>query len=967
MSPTGPHDSSFLAEVTTRLDDRARRQAAGYPYAEATLLYVIDGPSSAGGQEVVVHIMAQRRTRGGSLDRPKPAVLTPDAILLAPGTDRRLLTLLSGAGRRAAPPAAGDPDSPDLAGGTSFRLGPALAAELLPAIARTARAWLKPRPDSPALEPLAWDDGNTWQARLRVDETPGGFRIHGELWRDTAVVPFSEPFLILGESLVAMRGRLARFDADASLPLILELRTRGGHAHIPIGDAPILAEVLATSGAEIDARPAALAVDDLRVTPTPRALAHHLAGRETPTLLTSLEFDYAGTIVPAASKAMTAFDRDRRRIVHRDADAERAAWTRLADLGFLPGWSGSDPAMEIDAARFPGAARRLLDEGWDVRAEGVRYRAPRHVHLAVRSGVDWFDLDARADFGDYDVPLADILAALRRDGPMVRLGDGSLGLLPEEWLERFSPLTSAGERVDGVVRFRRSQAALLDALLADRQHEAEISVDAVFDRARKELATFSQPVALDPPASFTGVLRPYQREGLGWFAFLQRFGFGGCLADDMGLGKTIMVLALLDARRIAAASGEIPRRPSLVVVPRSLVGNWLAEASRFTPALRLVDHSHAQRRVQGVDFDTSDAVLVTYGTLRRDITELATVQFDYVVLDEAQTIKNATTASAKAARLLRAEHRLALSGTPIENHLGELWSLFEFLNPGILGRSSVFQRAAADAATGRETTHLLSRGLRPFILRRTKQQVASELPARTEQTIICELLPKDRRLYENLRRHYRSSILDRVDREGVTKSHLHILEALLRLRQASCHAGLIDPKRAGDESAKFDVLLPQLEEVVAEGHKAIVFSQFTTLLGLLRQRLDAAKVTYEYLDGQTRNRTERVQRFQEDPAVGIFLISLKAGGLGLNLTAAEYVFLLDPWWNPAVEAQAIDRAHRIGQTREVFAYRLIAKDTVEEKVLELQESKRALADAVLSANAVGLRHLSREDLDLLLS
>jgi SNF2 family DNA or RNA helicase len=289
------------------------------------------------------------------------------------------------------------------------------------------------------------------------------------------------------------------------------------------------------------------------------------------------------------------------------------------------------------------------------------------------------------------------------------------------------------------------------------------------------------------------------------------------------------------------------------------------------------------------------------------------------------------------------------------------------LNPGILGRSSVFQRAATDAATGRDATNLLSRGLRPFILRRTKQQVASELPARTEQTIVCELLPKDRRLYDSLRRHYRSAILDRVDREGLAKSKMHVLEALLRLRQAACHAGLVDPKRAADQSAKFDVLVPQLQEVAAEGHKAIVFSQFTTLLGLLRTRLDAAKLPYEYLDGKTHDRTARVKRFQEDPNISVFLISLKAGGLGLNLTAAEYVFLLDPWWNPAVEAQAIDRAHRIGQTREVFAYRLIAKDTVEEKVLELQQSKRALADAVLSADAVGLRHLSRDDLDLLLS
>jgi SNF2 family DNA or RNA helicase len=276
----------------------------------------------------------------------------------------------------------------------------------------------------------------------------------------------------------------------------------------------------------------------------------------------------------------------------------------------------------------------------------------------------------------------------------------------------------------------------------------------------------------------------------------------------------------------------------------------------------------------------------------------------------------------------------------------------------------MFERAAQ--ASGHDAAQLLSRGLRPFILRRTKAQVATELPPRTEQTILCDLDTHERALYDGLRRHYRQTLLARINRDGIARSKMHVLEALLRLRQAACHGGLVDPAKKGDSSAKFDVLIPRLEELAAEGHKAIVFSQFTSLLALLREQLDAAKLPYEYLDGRTRNRDARVERFQTDPDVSLFLISLKAGGLGLNLTSAAYVFLLDPWWNPAVEAQAIDRAHRIGQTREVFAYRLIARDTVEEKVLELQQSKRDLADAVLSADAVGLRHLEREDLELLL-
>ena len=319
--------------------------------------------------------------------------------------------------------------------------------------------------------------------------------------------------------------------------------------------------------------------------------------------------------------------------------------------------------------------------------------------------------------------------------------------------------------------------------------------------------------------------------------------------------------------------------------------------------------------------------------------QLKEIDFDYLILDEAQAIKNAATVSSKAARLLRGRHRLTLSGTPIENHLGELWSIFEFLNPGLLGQSSVFQRATSAASLDPETITLLSRGLRPFILRRTKGQVARELPEKTEQTILCELSPRERTFYDGLRRHYRASVLDQVKRVGLKRSQMHILEALLRLRQAACHPGLVDATKLSGSSAKLDVLIPRLAEVIAEGHKALVFSQFTSLLAIVREQLDKDGVTYEYLDGRTRDRRTPVERFQSDPACQLFLISLKAGGLGLNLTAAEYVFLLDPWWNPAVEAQAIDRAHRIGQTREVFAYRLIAAGTIEEKVLELQRTQ----------------------------
>ncbi|MGE3777550.1 MAG: DEAD/DEAH box helicase, partial [Pirellulaceae bacterium] len=304
----------------------------------------------------------------------------------------------------------------------------------------------------------------------------------------------------------------------------------------------------------------------------------------------------------------------------------------------------------------------------------------------------------------------------------------------------------------------------------------------------------------------------------------------------------------------------------------------------------------------------------------------------------------------------------------VENHLGELWSLFDYLNPGMLGRSSSF---ASLTRNGREldpaTLTPLSKAIRPFLLRRTKAQVLQELPEKTEQTLYCELSAKERKSYDELRKYFRDQLTKSVKSKGLAQSKIHVLEALLRLRQAACHPGLLDPARTAEPSAKLDALLEHLTEIIAEGHKALIFSQFTSLLAIVRKHLDKRGIVYEYLDGQTRDRARRVKRFQQDTACPLFLISLKAGGHGLNLTAADYVFILDPWWNPAVEAQAVDRAHRIGQTRRVMAYRVIAQDTVEAKIVELQKSKRELADAIVSASGSLIRNLTADDLELLLS
>jgi SNF2 family DNA or RNA helicase len=697
----------------------------------------------------------------------------------------------------------------------------------------------------------------------------------------------------------------------------------------------------------------------VKVTRGERAFRYGVARED---LQAIVEFDYGGSVLPLQGGG-SSFDREQRRLVVRDKTEEQKAVHRLQQLGFRRTWAPeSRPGhLLVSVDQFPRAVRTLVKEGWYVEADGRAFRAPRTFKVQVKSGIDWFELHGDVDFGDgRSASISDLLAALKRGEATIVLDDGTRGMVPEEWLQRYLRIAGFGETEGDHIRYRPTQAALLDALLAE---QPAVTIDETFARAREELKQFSGIRPLDPPSSFQGKLRDYQREALGWFEFLRRFGFGGCLADDMGLGKTVMVLALLESRR---QSTEERPHPSLAVVPRSLVFNWKDEAARFTPGLRVLDYTGTSRDPAAIE--EHDLVITTYGTLRRDAPQLTEHQFDYVILDEAQAVKNATTASAKAVRLLRGTHRLALSGTPIENHVGELWSLFDFLNPGLLGSSRAFKAASSvQGRAEREDLALVTQALRPLILRRTKAQVEPELPARTEQTIHCELDAPQRRFYDDIRAHYRTSLMRRIARNGLGRSKMQVLEALLRLRQAACHPGLIDPKRVGEPSAKFDVLLPQLTEVVDEGHKALVFSQFTSFLALLRDRLDREGIVYEYLDGQTRDRAERVERFNADPDCRLFLISLKAGGVGLNLTSAEYVFLLDPWWNPAVESQAIDRAHRIGQTRHVFAYRLIAQNTVEEKVAELQQSKREVADAILTADPALIRNLSPDDLEWLLS
>jgi len=934
------------------------------------LVYIVDIPASANTTGLVIELATDMQEPDGSWGVPTHFRFGAQVWLTAPDpTDRQIAQMLLGAPSNEHWPTFADRSTRT----NGFIIGAAAFDTTLRLMCETGRCRARMVAGEQPLAPVRWDDGPPWQLHLRIDHPSSDiYELTGTLRRRGDEMPITEPLVLHSSGILLARGALARFEhsgAFAFVPLLREassLRLTAKELPDFLGTLyglPRLPPIESTSESAVtvvDGHP----LPSLTIVDKGAALG---AGRDGNWL--RLAFRYGRVRVDGALAAATVFDPASLTVYRRDRLAEASAEAHLIALGAKKEWDYTrrQHVLAFTRGKLLPAVTELVRVGWQVEADGAAYRTPTGTHATVRSavraeggptGIDWFELDARVRFGDEEIELPALLDALGNGETTIALNDGSIGLLPTEWLARLRPIAATGKSSGDVTRFERSQVGLLDALLATIP---DVSADETFETARAELHAFDRVEPRDPPPTFHGTLREYQREGLGWFNFLRRFRLGGCLADDMGLGKTVQVLALLEQLRIEGAG------PSIVVVPRSLVFNWQREAERFAPRLRVVDYTGTARGLDG----NPDLIITTYGTLRRDAARLASVEFEYAILDEAQAIKNPKTAAAKAARLLKARHRLALSGTPIENRLDELWSLFEFLNPGMLGPSSTFA-AIAQLMTGPseedgDGRELLAKAMRPVILRRTKDQVAPELPPRVEQTLEVELEPAQRRFYDALLARYRESVLERVDRVGIQRARMHVLEALLRLRQAACHPVLADPSRTELPSAKLDALMPALAEIVDEGHKVVVFSQFTRFLALVRHRLDQDGIRYEYLDGQTRDRESRVDRFQSDASIPLFLISLKAGGQGLNLTAADYVYLLDPWWNPAVEAQAIDRTHRIGQTRRVIATRLVARATIEEKILALQASKRALADAILAADNGVLAKIGREELEALLT
>jgi len=579
------------------------------------------------------------------------------------------------------------------------------------------------------------------------------------------------------------------------------------------------------------------------------------------------------------------------------------------------------------------------------------------VELGFKENNDWFDLEAVVHFGPYQVPFIDLRHHILNKVREYLLPSGEIAIIPEEWFSKYGDLMMFSDKSGSRLRLRKHHIGLISDFA--NSDLATLSMG----RKLQMLSSFEEIEDTEVPVHFKGKLRPYQKAGYNWFHFLRKYNFGGCLADDMGLGKTVQTLALL--QKIKEENQDVKvASTSLIIMPTSLIYNWQNEAGKFAPDLKILIHTGTTRSKDIGRFLDYDVVLTTYGVTRVDIDLLVQLQFNYIILDESQNIKNPASKAYKAVRQLKAKHRLILSGTPVENTVNDLWTQMSFINPGLLGTQTFFLNDFVNPIEKKkdeEKSRKLQALIKPFVLRRTKKQVAGELPEKTEQLFYCRMSEEQAEYYENVKSEYRNALLEALEDGTYVKTQIQVLQGLTKLRQIANHPLLVDEGFEG-ESGKFENVIHTLENVLAEGHKVLVFSQFVKQLDIYRRHLDKNGVTYSYLDGATKNRGEVVEEFQKNENIKLFLISLKAGGVGLNLTEADYVFMLDPWWNPAVEQQAVDRTHRIGQKKNVFIYKFITKDSVEEKILALQQRKRIVAESLITTEESFVKSLSPDDI-----
>lgn len=620
------------------------------------------------------------------------------------------------------------------------------------------------------------------------------------------------------------------------------------------------------------------------------------------------------------------------------------------------------------------------------------------LSIEINEYKDWFDVSAIVKFGQYEIPFMRLRNNILQGKREFLLPNNEIAIIPEEWFTKYTSLLEFNEAKDEI-RLKKHHWKLIDDL---QKHQANKEIEEKL--AHLNFKSLQEPEVLSP--NFEGELRPYQQEGYNWFYFLQENKFGGCLADDMGLGKTVQTLALLqkeaDANKanpideevsiasnseekpqldlfelakkngngsvvLAPAKTESKKRTNLIILPTSLIYNWQAEATRFAPNLDVFIYTGTYRDREIHYFKNYDIIITTYGVARLDIDILKEFKFHYIILDESQFIKNPASQTARAINNLNCRHKLVLTGTPVENSIVDLWSQMNFLNPGLLGNFTFFNEKYVipiEKHNSEPQKVHLQKIIEPFILRRTKQQVAKDLPEKYEQIYFCEMTEEQERVYDQVKSQYRNQILKTVSEIGINKSKLQILKGLMMLRQIANHPVLVDEEYLGT-SGKFDEIIRNLKTAVAEGHKVLLFSQFVQQLAIFKRHFEEEKTPFCYIDGSysSKKRQLEVDKFQKDKSADIFLISLRAGGVGLNLTEADYVFIVDPWWNPAVERQATDRSYRIGQTKNVFNYKFITRGTVEEKILLLQKKKLQLAETLINTENSFLSSINSEDLE----